>query len=53
MWRKYFSNAKIIGFEYEDIKIKKAKSHNLKNTTYQKIDVTNPESIKKLFKNKN
>ena len=49
MWRKYFSNAKIIGFEYEDIKIKKAKSHNLKNTKYQKIDVTNPESIKKAF----
>ena len=49
MWRKYFSNAKIYGFEYEDVKIKNAKKHYLKNTVYKKIDVTNQESIKKAF----
>ncbi len=51
MWRKYFSKAKIYGFEYEDIKIKNAKKHRLKNTFYKKIDVNNEESIKKSFSN--
>ena len=50
MWRNYFLKAKIIGFEFEDIKIKKAKKHNLRNTTYQKVDVTNQENIRKAFK---
>ena len=49
MWRKYFSRAKIYGFEYEEIKIKNAKKDNLKNTIYKKIDVSKQESIKKTF----
>ncbi len=49
MWRKYFSKAKIYGFEYEEMKIKKAKKHGLKNTIYKKIDVTKQENIKKAF----
>ena len=47
MWRDYFSKAKIYGFEYEDIKIKKAREFKLKNTIYEKIDVTKSKSIKK------
>ena len=49
MWRKYFSKAKIYGFEFEDIKIKKAKKHKLKNTVYHKIDVSNQNNIHKAF----
>ena len=49
MWRKYFSKAKIYGFEFEDIKIKKAKKHKLKNTVYHKIDVSNQKNIHKAF----
>lgn len=49
MWRKYFLNAKIYGFEYEDIKIDNAKKHKLKNTFYKKIDVSNQKNIKKAF----
>lgn len=49
MWRKYFSKAKIYGFEFEDIKIKKAKKHKLKNTVYYKIDVSNQNNIQKTF----
>ena len=49
MWRKYFSKAKIYGFEFEDIKIKKAKKHKLKNTVYHKIDVSNQNNIQKTF----
>ena len=49
MWRKYFSKAKIYGFEFEDIKIKKAKKHKLKNTVYHKIDVSNQNKINKAY----
>ena len=49
MWRKYFSKAKIYGFEYDDKKIKKAKKHNLKNTFYKKINVENKSNISKFF----
>ena len=49
MWRKYFSKAKIYGFEFEDFKIKNAKKHNLKNTFYKKIDVESQQSINKAF----
>ncbi len=49
MWRKYFSKAKIYGFEYDDKKIKKAKKHNLKNTFYKKINVENKSNISKVF----
>ena len=49
MWRKYFSKAKIYGFEFEDIKIKRAKKHKLKNTVYHKIDVANQNNIQKTF----
>jgi len=53
MWRKYFSKAKIYGFEYDEKKLKKAKKHNLRNTFYKKIDVTKEANIKKSFiKNK-
>ena len=46
MFRNYFSNAKIYGFEYDKKLIKKAKSHRLRNTFYSEIDVTNERSIK-------
>jgi len=49
MWRKYFSKAMIYGFEYDDIKIRKAKKHKLKNTFYKKVDVTNQQNIKHVF----
>lgn len=49
MWREYFSRAKIYGFEYDDNKILNAKKHKLKNTIYKKIDVNNPNNIKKSF----
>ncbi len=49
MWRKYFSKAKIYGFEYDNIKIIKAKKHKLKNTFYKKIDVTSQQSIQGAF----
>ena len=49
MFRNYFSNAKIYGFEYDKKLIKKAKSHRLRNTFYSEIDVTNERSIKHNF----
>lgn len=49
MWRKYFTKAKIYGFEFDDVKIKKAKKNNLKNTLYRKIDVNYQMNIEKSF----
>lgn len=49
MWRKYFSKAKIYGFEFENFKIRNAKKHKLKNTFYKTIDVSNQSSIDKAF----
>lgn len=43
-WRKYFPNAKIWGFEYDEHLINKAKRDEL-NVQYEYIDVTNKESI--------
>ena len=49
MFRNYFLNAKIYGFEYDKKLIEQAKSHKLKNTFYSEIDVTNERSIKHNF----
>jgi SAM-dependent methyltransferase len=50
MWRKYFKNAEIHGFEFDQQKIKKAKKQKLKKTFYHRIDVTNPKIINESFK---
>jgi len=50
MWRKYFKNAEIHGFEFDQQKIKRAKKQKLKKTSYHKTDVTNPRIINESFK---
>jgi hypothetical protein len=49
MWRQFFSKAKIYGLEFDNQKITQAKKHGLKNTFYEKIDVSSQKSIKKTF----
>ncbi len=49
MWRKYFSNARIYGFEFDDYLLKNAKKSNLKKVIYKKIDVTKKKSISQCF----
>ena len=51
--RDFFNNSEIHGFEFEEEKIKKALNDNLPNTFYHKIDVGNPDSIKKVFEQTN
>jgi hypothetical protein len=50
MWRKYFRKASIHGFEYDKVKIRKAKKHNLKKTYIHKMDVQNSKDIFNGFK---
>jgi len=50
MWRKYFKDAEIHGFEFDKQKIKRAKKQKLKKTFYHKTDVTNPKIIDESFK---
>jgi SAM-dependent methyltransferase len=47
MFRKYFSKAKLYGFDFEQKYIDKAKKHKLKNTFYSHIDVRDSKSIVK------
>ena len=53
MWREFFSQASIHGFEFYDEKIEKVKKDGLKNTFYHKIDVRNEEAIVNSFKKTN
>ena len=43
-WREYFPNAELYGFEWFDNRLEKAINDGLKDTTYIKMDVTNPDS---------
>ena len=46
MWREYFKNSKIYGFEYDDNLIQKfLNNQDTTNIKISKIDVTNEESI--------
>ncbi len=49
MWREYFKNAQIVGFEFDDDLIKNAKKTKLKKVIYKKIDVTKKKSIHQCF----
>lgn len=49
MFRKYFTKAKLYGFDFEKKYIDQAKKHKLKNTFYSHIDVRNNSSIFKNF----
>ena len=49
IWRKYFPNANIYGFEYNDEYLKNAINQNLSNVTYEKIDVTISNNIRETF----
>ena len=53
MWRNYFRKAKIYGFEFDEVKIQKAKKHKLNKTYINKIDVRNEKNIKESFKKTN
>ena len=47
MWRDFFSNAEIHCFEFDEEKIIRAKSDNLENTFYHKINVRDEKNIQK------
>ena len=49
MWREFFPNANIDGFEFNENLIIQAENEKLKNTKYFHIDVRNQESIKDSF----
>jgi len=49
LWREFFSNAEIHGFEFDADKLSSALKDNLSNTFYHKIDSGNPDSIKNAF----
>ena len=49
MFRKYFSKAKIIGFENNAVFLNNAIKDNLKNTKYYHIDVSNEKNILNAF----
>ena len=53
MWREYFINATIDGFEYDEKLIENAKKLNMPLVNYYKIDVTQPSEIIKAFKKAN
>jgi predicted O-methyltransferase YrrM len=44
-WREFFTNANLYGFEYESDYLTNAIEHNLNNTKYSYIDITNKESL--------
>lgn len=50
-WREFFPNATLYGLEYNQDFINNALEHNLNNTFYSIIDVTNKQSIKAAFNN--
>lgn len=49
MWREFFINASVDGFEFDEKLILRAKNENLKNTKYFNINVKSRESIKNSF----
>ena len=49
MWRDYFTNAQIFGFEFDDDLIKSAKKAKLKKVIYRKIDVTKKKIYLSIF----
>jgi hypothetical protein len=49
MWDKYFTKAKLYGFEYYQEKIDLALKDKLKKVKYELIDVTSEESMAKKF----
>ena len=51
LWRSYFDQAEIHGFEYHKDKINSAKNQNLNNTFYHDIDVSISSNIKNAFLN--
>lgn len=50
-WREFFPNATLYGLEYNQNFINSALEHNLSNTFYSTIDVTNEQSIQAAFDN--
>jgi hypothetical protein len=50
MFREYFVNSIIDGFEFDDKLIENAKKFNLPSVNYFKIDVTRPKEIIRAFK---
>lgn len=48
-WREYFSKAYLYGFEWFDGRLNSAKSDNLKNTSYYKMNVEDQASIEEAF----
>ena len=54
MWKEYFTNSEIYGFEFNDTLITNFKKNfNNDRITLANIDVTNKDSIKKAFNNLN
>ena len=53
LWNEYFKNANIYAFELDDHKIEKCKNMNIKNVIYNKIDVSNKDSINSSFNDTN
>jgi SAM-dependent methyltransferase len=53
MWRKYFSNANIYGWDVNPELINNAKSHNLSNVHYDIMDASSVESIDSVMSNYN
>ena len=49
MWREFFTNANIDGFEFDENLLFRAENEKLDNTKYFKIDVRNRENIKNSF----
>ena len=53
LWREYFPEANLYGWDFDTELIEKAKEDNLPNTVYDYIDVTNEELICKAFEKSN
>jgi glycosyltransferase involved in cell wall biosynthesis len=49
IWRKYFPNADIYGFEYNEQYLQEAINQNLSNVYYEKIDVKSANNIRETF----
>jgi glycosyltransferase involved in cell wall biosynthesis len=49
IWRKYFPNADIYGFEYNEQYLQEAINQNLSNVYYEKIDVQDANNIRETF----
>jgi glycosyltransferase involved in cell wall biosynthesis len=49
IWRQYFPNADIYGFEYNEQYLQEAINQNLSNVYYEKIDVKDANNIRKTF----